>query len=463
MKVYNTLDRKKVDFVPLKQGKVSMYLCGPTVYDLGHLGHGRSAVAFDVVRRYLILKGYDVKFVSNFTDIDDKMIARAEIAKTTVAQLAEKIIPEYQGDYEKLNVLMADVQPKATEFIKEIIEIIKRLEERGVAYVISDGVYFDVGKYEKYGKLSRQDLDQLKSGARVDINNEKHTPYDFVLWKFYKNGEPFWESPWGNGRPGWHIECSAMAWKLLGESFDIHGGGADLIFPHHECEIAQSEAAFNVPFVKYWLHNGFIEINKEKMSKSLGNFFTLRDIFKDFDPLAVRLLFLQTHYRAPIEFSREILQQAQNGLQRVSDFMRRMENWSNDNEMLDSNFSRELDRLELIFFEAMDDDFETPKALAAFFDLIRVVNKKIDDKSLCDKEKAVVNLLIDKMNSVFAILGTNMTEEFDDDIEKLVKRREEARKAKNWAEADEIRDELLAKGILMEDLPSGTVCKRIKN
>jgi cysteinyl-tRNA synthetase len=459
MKLYNTLTAKKEEFVSLEEGKIKMYLCGPTVYDFGHLGHGRSAVAFDVIRRFFIRKGFDVTFVSNFTDIDDKMITRAEIAKTTVPELAEKIIPEYEKDYGRLNILTPDVQPRATDYIAEIIEIVTKLEERGIAYKTFDGVYYDVTKFKGYGKLSKQDLDQLKSGIRVEVNDEKKNPHDFVLWKFYKEGEPFWESPWGKGRPGWHIECSAMNWKILGETFDIHAGGADLIFPHHECEIAQSEAAFDKPFARYWLHNGFIEVNKEKMSKSLGNFFTLRDIFKEFNPLAVRFFFLQTHYRAPIEYSLENLKQAGNGLERIYDFTRRLGVYKVDEGFKKGGLEDFINRQIESFDEAMSDDFETPRALATFFDLIKEVNKRMDTKQISALEIDSVRKAIKDMDSVFKILPEE--ESITDDVIALIKEREDARRNKDFKKSDEIRDDLLKQGFVLEDNPDGTIWKKV--
>ncbi|MBI2634818.1 cysteine--tRNA ligase [Candidatus Peregrinibacteria bacterium] len=298
IQIFNTKSGKKEKFKPLKNGCAGMYVCGPTVYDSAHLGHGRSAVSFDVIRRYFVYRGYNVKFVSNYTDIDDKMINRAHEEGIEVSELAEKIVPEYERDYGALGVMKPDIQPKATEHIEEMVEIIKKLEDGGYTYVLDDGVYFDVNKFAAYGELSGQNLENLKMGARVEVKESKRNPYDFVLWKFKKEGEPFWASPWGDGRPGWHIECSAMSYKHLGESFDIHGGGLDLTFPHHECEVAQSIGAFGKgKFARYWIHNGFITIDNEKMSKSLGNFFTLKDIFKKYAPKAVRLMFLQKQWK----------------------------------------------------------------------------------------------------------------------------------------------------------------------
>jgi len=462
MKIYNTLSGKKEDFKPLRENKIGMYLCGPTVYDLAHLGHGRSAVSFDVIRRYLIYKGYNVTFVSNYTDIDDKMINRAEIMKISVKELAEKIIPEYAQDYGSLGILVPDVQPKATEHVPQMIELIEMLEKKGATYVLDDGVYFDITKFKDYGKLSKQDLDALRSGARVGVKESKRNPQDFVLWKFSKPGEPEWNSPWGSGRPGWHIECSAMSREYLGDSFDIHGGGADLTFPHHECEIAQSECALNKPFSKYWMHNGFIQINNEKMSKSLGNFFLLRDVFAKFPAQAVRYLFLQTQYRSPIEFTDDILNQAKNSLSRLQDFMVRLENYEPEIENGDQKeFDEVVSKTLKIFEEAMDDDFETPQALAAIFDFVKDVNRRIDAKTLTrDSQEAATTFLM-RIDNVLGILVSTQNNDVDDDIMMLIEKRETARKNKDWKASDEIRDELLKKGIQLEDSSKGTVWKKI--
>lgn len=462
MKLYNTLSRKKEVFKPLLKNKVGIYVCGPTVYDYGHLGHGRSAVSFDVIRKYFLYKGFNVIYVTNYTDIDDKMINRAAVMKISVAELAEKIIPEYRRDYELLGIMTGDVQPKATGHIPEMIEIISGLEKKGYTYVIDDGVYYDVMKFADYGKLSGQKLDMLRSGARVELKENKRDPRDFVLWKFSKPGEPSWESPWGEGRPGWHIECSAMSGKYLGETFDIHGGGADLAFPHHECEIAQSEAYTGKEFARYWLHNGFIQINNEKMSKSLGNFFTLRDIFKKYHPQTVRYLFLQTHYRSPIEFSDELLMQSKNALMRVHDFMTRFNSYRPEGENLEQeDMVIFVEGIRKRFESAMDDDFETPEALAAVFDLIKEVNKRIDSRRLTRKSKEMVMNFILRADSVLGILISTQGEEIGSDVASLIREREDARKNKNWKEADRIRDELQKTGIQLEDTSEGTIWKKV--
>jgi cysteinyl-tRNA synthetase len=323
MKIFNSKSGKKEIFESIENDKVGIYVCGPTVYDSPHLGHGRSAVSFDVIRRYFLYKGYSVKFVSNYTDVDDKMINRANEEGVSIKELADRVIVEYQKDYEDLGIMPPDVQPKATDHIEEVIDIVSRLESEGVTYMLEDGVYFDVSKYPDYGKFSSQNIEDLQMGARVEVKEAKRNPQDFVLWKLKKEGEPFWASPWGDGRPGWHIECSAMSFRHLGEKFDIHGGGLDLKFPHHECEVAQSLSCFGEEsFARYWMHNGFIQVDNEKMSKSLGNFFSLKDIFKKYDPKVVRFMFLQTHYRNPINFSDVLLEQAGAGLDRLHGFVR---------------------------------------------------------------------------------------------------------------------------------------------
>ncbi len=462
MHFYNTLTAKKEPFLPLNGKKVGMYVCGPTVYDFAHLGHGRSAVSFDIIRRYLIHKGYEVTFVSNYTDIDDKMINRAEIMKITVKELADRIIPEYAKDYSLLGIQVPDVQPKATEHVEQMIDLIRILESKGAVYVLDDGVYFDISKFPDYGKLSKQDLDALKSGVRIEVKESKHNPQDFVLWKFSKPGEPTWNSPWGEGRPGWHIECSAMSRQYLGDSFDIHGGGADLTFPHHECEIAQSECALGKPFSRYWLHNGFIQINNEKMSKSLGNFFLLRDVFAKYPPQAVRYLFLQTHYRSPIEFTDDLLAQAKNSLSRLHDFMTRLKNYDSPaSNVQQPDFNDFILLIQKRFEDAMNDDFETPQALAALFDFVKDVNRRIDAKSLSRDSKEMAMTFLMRLDAVLGILVSTQNAEAGQDVVSLIEEREKARKNRDWKRSDEIRDELLARGIQLEDGPNGTIWKKV--
>lgn len=462
MKIFDTKLGRKEEFKSIFEGKIGMYVCGPTVYDNAHLGHGRSAVSFDVIRRYFLYRDYKVKYVSNYTDIDDKMINRARDEGISVEDLANKVIPEYEKDYGALGVMVPDVKPKATEYVEEMVELIARLEEDGFTYVLDDGVYYDVSKFADYGKLSGQDLEALQMGARVDVKESKKSPHDFVLWKFKKEGEPFWASPWGDGRPGWHIECSAMTWKNLGETFDIHGGGLDLTFPHHECEVAQSVAVFGAgSFSKYWLHNGFINVDNEKMSKSLGNFFTLKDIFQKYDPKVVRLMFLQTHYRNPINFSDVLLDQAKAALARVHDFVRNVKAYNEQNE--DAEILVEVESFvrtaKQRFEESMDDDFDTSGALGALFDFVKAVNLLIAEKNL---SLGAVRLIIEFMSDLDKVFGFIFVDEgvIDVEIEKLIEERREARANRDFAKSDEIRDLLLEKGIVLEDTPNGTIWKK---
>jgi len=461
MKIFNSFTTREEEFKPLVKGEISMYLCGPTVYDVGHLGHGRSQLSFDVIRRYFLYKGFAVKYVCNFTDIDDKMIDRAAKRGISVSELAEEIIPEYHKDFDALGIMRPDVQPRATEYIAEVLEIIRDLESKSIAYILEDGVYFDVTKFPDYGKLSKQKLDELQKGVRNKLADKKRNPQDFVLWKFAKPGEPFWQSRWGDGRPGWHIECSAMTRAILGVTFDIHAGGADLIFPHHECEVAQSEASSGVKFVNYWMHNGFLNINNEKMSKSLGNFFTMKDIFEKFDPQVIRFLFLQSHYRAPIEFSEDALIQAKNGLQRLHDFYRRFV----DFETVEGDVSevmRDLAETTKKDFEvAMENDFETNNALTAWFNCLKELNRHIDLKLFTSAEKKLFVDLIERLDSVFGVLKPRIEAETDLRVDGLIIERNQARTDKNWTRADEIRQQLKAEGIELEDSLKGTIWKKI--
>ncbi len=456
MKIHDSKSRKKVAFEPLEDGKVGIYLCGPTPYDVAHLGHGRSAVAFDVIRKYFEYKGYEVNFVSNYTDIDDKTINRANEEGISVKKLVDQTIPEYEKDYEALGIAKPTVQPKATEHIDAIIEIIGKLEEKGFTYVLDDGVYYDVSKFPKYGQLSNQKLEDLRMGSRVKVKEEKKNPYDFVLWKFKKEGEPSWESKWGEGRPGWHIECSAMSAKCLGERFDIHGGGLDLLFPHHECEVAQSCGADGMgSFAKYWLHNGFINVDDEKMSKSLGNFFTLKEIFEKYDPVVVRFMFLQTHYRNPINFSDKLLDQAKAGLERVHGFMRRL---GQDFEESDVSKGTEvlIEETKDAFVANMDNDFDTSGALGVVFDFMKKCNSLIDEGKFTAEDVELVVEFLNSVDRVFGIFGGGDVGVDSEEIEKLIAEREAARAAKDFGRADEIRDELREKGIELEDSERGT-------
>lgn len=458
MKIFNTLSKKKETFKPLKSGCVGIYLCGPTVYDKGHLGHARSAVAFDIIRKYFQYKGYKVTFVSNYTDIDDKIINRAREKGITVKELADNLIPIYQRDYGALGIAKPDISPKATEFIPQIVEIAEKLLAKGFAYSTDDGIYFSVRAFKDYGKLSHQNLAELAAGARVDINEMKKEPEDFALWKKEKPGEPAWEGPAAmRGRPGWHIECSAMSAALLGRTFDIHGGGQDLIFPHHEDEIAQSEAATGRPFAKYWLHNGFIRVNEEKMSKSLGNFFTIEDVLKTWNPAIVRYLLFSTHYRMPIDFADNLLEQARASLQRIRDFLRNVEAIAGGCAEADGSFTGEAEKN---FRAAMDNDFEVSEALAVLFDFIKKVNTLMAEKTLSAGMAAAVLVFFKAVDKIFGVFFEEQ-EGLSAEVEALIARRNEARKNKDFAKADEIRDELKQKEIELEDTPRGTIWKKI--
>lgn len=461
MKVYNSLTNKKEEFKPIDPNEVKMYSCGPTVYNYFHIGNARPFIIFDTLRRYLEYTGYKVKFVQNFTDIDDKMIKNANAEGITVKELADRFIEEYFIDAKGLGIKEATVHPKATENIDAIIDTVKKLEEKGYAYNVNGNVYFRTKKFKDYGKLSHQPLEDLESGARIEINTDKEDPMDFVLWKNKKEGEPYWESPWGQGRPGWHIECSAMVNKYLGETIDIHSGGKDLIFPHHENEIAQSEALSGKPFANYWLHNGFINIDNKKMSKSEGNFFTVRDIVKEFDYSVIRFFMLSAHYRSPINFSKDLVTQAQTGLERIYNTIENLyfilesstvSVMSEEEKTVYESFLTYKDK----FKEAMDDDLNTADAIAHIFTLVREVNTKINkdgsySKELIEKTASLINELID-------VLGLKYEKKDDDlskEVEALIEQRQEARKNKDFKLADEIRDKLVGMGIILEDTRQG--------
>lgn len=469
MKLYNTLTRKKEEFKPLSEKQVKMYSCGPTVYNYFHIGNARPFIIFDTLRRYLEYKGYKVKFIQNFTDIDDKMIKRAKEEGISVKELAEKFINEYFIDAKGLGIKKATVHPRATENIDAIIELIKKLEEKGYAYEVDGDVYFSTRKFKEYGKLSHQSMDDLESGARVSVDEKKKDPLDFALWKAQKPDEPAWDSPWGKGRPGWHIECSAMANRYLGETIDIHSGGQDLIFPHHENEIAQSEAATGKPFARYWLHNGFINVDNEKMSKSAGNFFTVRDIVKEFDYEVIRFFMLSAHYRSPINFSSELLKQAENGLERIYkclDNLKYLEASASDKDFLnpeEEKLKEGIEKLKDKFVEAMDDDLNTADAISVIFEMVRVINSSVTSTSGTSKE--VINYCIDtlkELGGVLGILEKEREEKLDPEIKELIEKRQQARKEKNWKVADEIRDQLKEMGIILEDTPQGVKWRRIK-
>ena len=460
MQIYNTQSRRKEEFVPITPGKVTIYACGPTVYNYIHIGNARPAIVFDTLRRYLEHKGYDVTFVQNFTDIDDKMIRRANEEGITVKELGERFIKEYYTDADALGIERATVNPKATEHIPEIIRLIQKLEAKGLAYACDNGdVYYITQAFASYGKLCGQNLDDLEAGARIDTDPNKRHPMDFALWKAQKPGEPAWDSPWGKGRPGWHIECSAMSMKYLGETIDIHCGGKDLVFPHHENEIAQSEGATGKPFVHYWMHNGFINVDNQKMSKSAGNFFTVRDISKEFDLEAVRMFMLGAQYRSPINFSREMIEQAKASLERLytaRDHYAFLLSNAKDGEMGE----REKELLEKVqaardgFDAAMDDDLNTADAIGNMFELVRAGNALLDEKSPKQAVQAVVDALAE-MAKVCGILTRKTDENGDEQVEALLKARAEARAAKNWAESDRLRDEITKLGYVLKDTKQG--------
>jgi len=463
MQIYNTMTRKKEELIPLVPGQISMYACGPTVYNYFHIGNARPFIVFDTLRRYLEYRGYNVRFVQNFTDIDDKMIRRANEEGTTVKELGERFIKEYYIDADALGVRRASVNPRATEHIGEIISLVSTLIEKGHAYATPDGdVYFSVRSFEGYGKLSGQNIDDLENGARVDPDESKHDPLDFALWKAEKPGEPSWDSPWGKGRPGWHIECSAMSMAILGETFDIHGGGQDLIFPHHENEIAQSEAATGHPFARYWMHNGYINVDNQKMSKSLNNFFTVRDIAKEFDLEAVRMFMLGVQYRNPVNFSREMIQQAQSALERLRTAKERLDEAlvAPEGTAEDAAFLTQLQDIKARFCEAMDDDLNTADAIGVLFDFARAANTFVTEP----RGKAAIEAgqaLFDELTGVLGILAQKNAEEFPAEALALLEERQAVRKAKNFARADEIRDSLKIMGFTVEDTATGPKLKKL--
>ncbi|MFZ7188100.1 cysteine--tRNA ligase [Avibacterium avium] len=457
LKIFNTLSREKEVFTPIEANKVGMYVCGVTVYDLCHIGHGRTFVCFDVIARYLRYLGYDLTYVRNITDVDDKIIKRAIENKETCDQLVDRMVIEMYRDFDALNILRPDVEPRATHHIPEIIDIVEKLIQRGHAYVAENGdVMFDIESFPQYGKLSRQDLSQLQAGARIEISEIKKSPMDFVLWKMSKPNEPSWDSPWGKGRPGWHIECSAMNSKQLGDHFDIHGGGSDLMFPHHENEIAQSCCAHDGDYVNYWIHSGMIMVDKEKMSKSLGNFFTIRDVLNHYNGEVVRYFLLTAHYRSQLNYSEENLNLAQGALERLYTALR-----DTDPSVAPQGGEEFVAQ----FKEAMDDDFNTPNAISVLFEMAREINK------LKGEDKTKANQLAARLRELGDILGLLQQdpESFlqagaDDDevakIEALIKQRNEARTAKNWAAADEARNQLNAMGIVLEDGANGTTWRK---
>jgi len=474
LRVFNTLHRKKEVFKPLDPGKVRMYVCGPTVYDSCHIGHARSVVVFDVIARYFKAMGYKVIYVRNFTDVDDKIIDKANQLGIDSEAVAERFIEEFYDDMDALNVERATIEPKATDHITQIIKFIEKLIEGGFAYRVEGDVYFSVEKFKEYGKLSGRKLDEMEAGARIDINERKNNPFDFVLWKSAKPGEPFWESPWGKGRPGWHIECSVMSSEYLGVTFDIHGGGKDLCFPHHENEIAQSESISGEPFVKYWIHNGFVNINQEKMSKSLGNFLMIKDILKTYHPEVVRLFLLSNHYRSPIDFTEKAMDEARRGLDKMYGLLLRVDKTMG----LESNQDIEPGDCWQQFCEAMDDDFNSARGIGIIFDTIRKVNRMLDKYENSDSDQIkqtiqsgladirrtgnILGILLEKPAVYFDKKQTQVLEQKSVDptmIAKMVEERNAARKAKNWKKADQVRSQLADMDVILEDRAEGTVWK----
>ena len=459
MRVYNTMTRKKEEFKPLHEGKVNMYVCGPTVYNFFHIGNARPFVVFDTLRKYLIYKGYDVTFVQNFTDVDDKIINRAKEEGLTAMEVADKYIDEYYKDAGAINVKKADVHPRVSETMDDIIQFVADLIDMGYAYEVDGDVYYSTRKFKDYGKLSKQNIDDLEAGARIMVEEKKKDPLDFALWKARKEeSEIAWESPWGMGRPGWHIECSSMSRKYLGDTIDIHAGGQDLQFPHHENEIAQSEAHNGCTFANYWMHNGYITVDNEKMSKSLGNFFTVRDILEKYDGEVIRFFLLSGHYRNPINFSDELMQQAKNSLGRLQNAKENLQFLieKGEGEMTDAEKEAYdgYDKFRQQFISAMDDDLNTADGITAVFELVTAINTAVKDGASKEfAEKSLATLM--EFADVLGILQQDKEAGIDDEIQALVDERQQARKEKNFARADEIRDQLAAMGITLKDTPQG--------
>ncbi len=486
LRFYNTITNKKEEFIPLEQGKVGIYVCGITAYDMCHIGHARSAVVFDVIFKYFKYRGYNITYVKNFTDVDDKIIAKANAEGSDIVEISERYIKEHNTDMDKFGIARPTITPKATENIQGMIRLVSTLIENGLAYVVDGDVYYSIDKFQGYGKLSGRNIDEMVAGARVDVDEKKKNPLDFILWKSAKEGEPWWDSPWGRGRPGWHIECSVMSQRFLGETFDIHGGGQDLIFPHHENEIAQSEGATGKTFAKYWIHNGFIRVNHEKMSKSLGNIFNMREAMERYHPEVLRLFMLQSHYRSPVDFSDESLSEARLGMERFYDTLRNIEKYMTlgidfssvsprSLSGTDEEMYKKISTLPERFTEAMDDDFNTARALGYIFDVIRAINGYYADKNFKPTAEALFVLnegktLIREVGKVLGLFLEDPEEYFEQDkkreadkldldiaeIERLIEDRREARAAKDWKKADEIRDLLISKKIILKDTPERT-------
>jgi cysteinyl-tRNA synthetase len=465
IKIYNTLSRSKEEFMPLREGEVSMYVCGPTVYNFFHLGNARTFIIFDTIRKYFEYRGFDVKFIQNFTDIDDKMINKANEEKTTVKELGDRFIAEYYKDADALNITRATVNPRATEFVDHIVNFVSDLIDKGYAYEINGDVYFSTKKFNEYGKLSGQNLEDLQAGARINVDERKKDPMDFAVWKSAKPGEPAWESPWGPGRPGWHIECSCMADKLLGNTIDIHAGGSDLVFPHHENEIAQSEARNGQPFARYWMHAAFLNVNNEKMAKSANNFFTAREILEKYDVDVIRLFMLSGHYRTQLNFTVDLLDSAKASMERMYNAVGNLENLlaevANENTTEEERkYMASLTSYRDRYIEKMDDDFNTADAISVIFDLVRDINTNINIGS----SRALVQFslnLIRELGKPLGILEKSIRTSLEEEVESLIEERQKARKEKNWARADKIRDELKAMGIILEDTPAGVRWKKL--
>ncbi|MDZ5130483.1 cysteine--tRNA ligase [Clostridium perfringens] len=465
MKVYNTLNKKKEEFIPLTPGEVKMYVCGPTVYNFFHIGNGRTFIVFDTIRRYFEYRGFKVDFVQNFTDIDDKMIKKANEEGTTVKKIGDTYIKEYYQDADALNIERATVNPRATEFIGEIIKFVKGLVDKGYAYEVDGDVYFSTKKFQGYGKLSGQNIEDLQSGARISVDERKKDPMDFAIWKAQKPGEPAWNSPWGMGRPGWHIECSCMAKKLLGETIDIHAGGSDLKFPHHENEIAQSEALTGEPFARYWLHSAFVNVNNEKMSKSLNNFFTAREILERYDADVIRFLMLSAHYRQQLNFSEDLLESAKASVERIYNAIGNLENLIDEVSREEMNeeekaYLESLNKYKEKYIEKMDDDFNTADAITAIFDLIKDTNTNITIDSSKELAKKALEL-IRELGAPLGMFQKSTKGNLEEEIEALIAERQQARKDRDFALADKIRDELKDRGIVLEDTPQGVRWKMI--
>ncbi|GEQ22814.1 cysteine--tRNA ligase [Clostridium butyricum] len=465
MRLYNSLTRQKEEFVPIVPGEVKMYVCGPTVYNYFHIGNGRTFIIFDTIRRYLEYRGYKVTFIQNFTDIDDKMINKANAEGITVKELGDKFIDEYYQDADGLQVKRATINPRATEYIDEVVEFVKDLIDRGFAYEIDGDVYFSTKKFEEYGKLCGQNLEDLQSGARISVDERKKDPMDFAVWKSQKPGEPAWESPWGLGRPGWHIECSCMAKKLLGDTIDIHGGGMDLKFPHHENEIAQSEAVTGQKFANYWMHAAFVNVDNKKMSKSENNFVTAREALKKYNSDVIRFLMLSGHYRTQINFSAELLDSAKSSVERLYNCVNNLENLINEVNRKEANDSekaylKSLDKHREKFVEKMDDDFNTADGISVIFDLIKDINNNVSIDSSSELCEGALNL-IRELGSPLGILQKTEEKSLEVEIQELIDKRQEARKNRDFALADKIRDDLKARNIILEDTPQGVRWKKI--